>query len=419
MCVTLAHFYIEWYLGVFVAIEFFKSGGVTSPKAFVAGAVYAGIKTFSDDKLDLGILFSESPCTTVGTYTQNEIKSASVVLTKKRVGAGRVRAVVTSSGIANAVVEAGEKDAIDLASLAADHIGIKEDEMAICTTGLIGVELPMALIRSAMPKITLSDQGSNQFARSILTTDLKAKSAAISLKIDEEEIIIGGCVKGSGMIHPNMATMLAFFTTDAKVERDFLSHALKEAVDDTFNMTSVDGDTSPNDTVLLLANGAAGNKLLSETSNGSSEFIDALRMLASSLCKELVADAEGSNRIFSVTVHNAASKNDARDIARTIASSNLVKSAIHGSDPNWGRVIAAAGRAGVKIKEEKVSFYINDICLMENGLPISFHKEAIVSIMSRPEISLKLGLGLGEFSATAWGCELSEEYVTFNSAYTT
>ena len=402
-----------------MSIEFLKTGGVTSPKAFVAGAVYAGIKTFSEDKLDLGILMSESPCITAGTYTLNEIKSASVVLTKKRVDDGNVRAVVASSGIANAVVEAGIKDADDLSHLAAAHVGIKDEEMAICTTGLIGVELPMALIRSAMPNITLSDQGSDLFARSILTTDLKAKSAAISFKIGEQDIVIGGCVKGSGMIHPNMATMLAFFTTDAKVERDFLSYALKEAVDDTFNMTSVDGDTSPNDTVLLLANGAAENKLLNGTSDGSSEFIDALRMLASLLCKELVADAEGSNRIFSVTVENAASKNDARDIARTVASSNLVKSAIHGSDPNWGRVIAAAGRAGVKLEEEKISFYINDICLMENGLPISFHKEAIVSIMSRAEISLKLKLGLGEFSATAWGCELSEEYVTFNSAYTT
>jgi glutamate N-acetyltransferase/amino-acid N-acetyltransferase len=401
-------------------VEFVSDGGVTSPKGFVAGGVYSGIKTSGPGKLDLGILMSERPCLAVGTYTLNLIKSGSLVLTQERVEAGRVRAVVASSGIANAVVEAGHRDAIELTDLAARHVGLDPDEMAVCTTGLIGVELPMALIRAGMPKVELTHgDGGDAFARSILTTDRRAKSAAVRCEIDGHRITIGGCVKGSGMIHPNMATMLAFLTTDAAVKPELLRSALSEVVDETFNMVSVDGDSSTNDTVLLFANGEAGNAPLNSESPGAAAFTAALRELSGHLCKELVRDAEGSERIFSVQVEEAASRDDARAIARTVASSSLVKSAIHGNDPNWGRVIAAAGRAGAAIEEKKISFFINDVCLMEHGLPISFHKEAIISIMNNPEVELTLRLGLGSSSAAAWGCELTEGYVTFNSAYTT
>ena len=399
--------------------DFLPEGGVTTPKGFVAGAVYAGIKTYSKDKMDLGVLMSEVPCHAAGTYTLNEIKSGSLVLTKERVEGGRVRAVAVSSGIANAVVEAGRRDALELTELAARHVGLDTEEMAIGTTGLIGVELPMALIRSNMPKIELTRDGSDEFARAIMTTDRRPKSAAVSCEVDGHTVTIGGCVKGSGMIHPNMATMLAFLTTDAAVEPGFLQRALSEVVDETFNMVTVDGDSSTNDTVLLLANSEAGNAPLDAQAAGAASFAAALRQLSDHLCKELVRDAEGADRIFSVTVEEAASRQDARAMARTIASSSLVKSAIHGNDPNWGRVIAAAGRAGAAITEQKVSFFINDVCLMEDGLPISFHKEAVIAIMNNPEVALTLRLGLGDSSATAWGCELTEEYVTFNSAYTT
>ncbi len=405
--------------GLAAGVEFVADGQVTTPKGFVAGAVYSGIKTPGPDKFDLGILMSEAPCVTAGTYTLNLIKSGSLVLTKERVEAGRVRAVVASSGIANAVVEAGHRDAIELTDLAAHHVGLELDEMAVCTTGLIGVELPMALIRAGMPKVELTRDGGDAFARCTLTTDRRAKAAAVRCEIDGHRVTIGGCVKGSGMIHPNMATMLAFLTTDAAVEPELLHKALAEAVDETFNMVTVDGDSSTNDTVLLFANGEAGNAPLNSESPGAAVFTTALRELSDHLCKELVRDAEGASRIFSVSVEEAASRADARAIARTIASSSLVKSAIHGNDPNWGRVIAAAGRAGAAVEEKKISFFINDVCLMEHGLPISFHKEAVISIMNNPEVALALRLGLGSSSATAWGCELTEEYVTFNSAYTT
>ena len=236
---------------------------------------------------------------------------------------------------------------------------------------------------------------------------------------DGETVTIGGCVKGSGMIHPNMATMLAFLTTDAAVDGAFLDAALRNCADDTFNMVTIDGDTSTNDMVLLLANGAAGNAEINEGSPDAEAFGAALYALCSHLSRELVRDAEGSSKIFSVRVTGAASKTDARLAARAIAASLLVKSAIHGNDPNWGRVVCAAGYSGADLDVSKVSFFINDVAIMEGGTPIPFHRESVIAIMSREEVALTVTLGMGEHEATAWGCELTEEYVVFNSAYTT
>ena len=401
------------------AITFIPDGDVTTPQGYVAGAVYAGIKTYATDKLDLGILVSEEPCAAAGTFTLNKVKAGSLVLTQERLSGGRLRGVVASSGIANAVVAAGRRDALETTELAAKHAGLDAEEIAICTTGLIGVELPMALIRTSMPTIELTRDGGGAFSRAILTTDRRPKSLAVRLSVEGHEVSIGGCVKGAGMIHPNMATMLAFMTTDAAVDQGFLQQVLLDAVEDTFNMVTVDGDGSPNDTVLLFANGRAGNAPLDADSQGAAPFAAGVKAVADFLCKELVRDAEGSEKIFAVSVEQAASHADARMIARAVASSSLVKSAIHGNDPNWGRVLAAAGRSGGEVAEELVSLYINDVCIMEEGLPISFHKDAVIAIMSQPEMSITLRLGLGEGAATAWGCELTEEYVTFNSAYTT
>ena len=401
------------------AVKFIDGGSVTTPRGFSAGAVYAGVKTYAEDKLDVGILLADAPAAAAGVFTLNRVKSKSVVLTQERMEAGRVRAVVVVSGIANAVVEAGMRDAVETTALAARRAGVEPEEMAICTTGLIGVELPMGLVRAGIARVELSQHGGDDFARSIMTTDRGPKSAAVRVEVGGAPVTIGGCVKGAGMIHPHMATMLGFLTTDAVVEPGFLNQALAHAVDDTFNMVTVDGDGSTNDTVLLLANGQAGNAPLSADSPDAAAFAEGLRAVADHLCKALVRDAEGSQRIFSVNVQGARSREDARAVARAVASSSLVKSAIHGSDPNWGRVLAAAGRAGAEIVEEQVTFYINDVCIMDEGLPISFHKDAVVAMMKQPEVTLTLNLGLGEAAAAAWGCELSEEYVTFNSAYTT
>ena len=403
------------------AHQFLADGLVTSPQRFIAGGSYVGLKTYAPDKMDVGLLLSELPCRTAGVYTTNKFVSPSVTLTKQNVDAGKVRGVFVTSGIANAGVgEQGMTDVKECLQLAGDHLGVGADELGAGTTGVIGVELPMALIRSGMSGITVGRGGGGLFARAIMTTDRVPKSAAVSFTCaGGETVTIGGCVKGSGMIHPNMATMLAFLTTDAAVDGAFLDTALRNCANDTFNMVTIDGDTSTNDMVLLLANGAAGNTEISDGSPDAEAFGAALFALCSHLSRELVRDAEGSSKVFSVRVAGAASKTDARLAARAIAASLLVKSAIHGNDPNWGRVVCAAGYSGADLDVSKVSFFINDVAIMEGGTPIPFHRESVIAIMSREEVSLTVTLGMGEHEATAWGCELTEEYVVFNSAYTT
>ena len=397
-------------------------GLVTSPKGFAAGASYAGIKTYAQDKMDVGLLVADRPCIAAGVYTTNKFVSPSVTLTRENMAKGGARGAFVTSGIANAGVgEQGMLDARECLDLAAQRAGVEPDQLGVGTTGVIGVELPMALIRGAVPAISVSAdaEGGAAFARAIMTTDRAPKSAAVTFRCGEGTATIGGCAKGSGMIHPNMATMLAFLTTDAAVEPALLDAALRECADDTFNMVTIDGDTSTNDMVLLLANGAAGNEEIREGSPDAEAFAAALRALCSHLSRELVRDAEGSAKIFSARVEGALSRSDARLAARAIAASSLVKSAVHGNDPNWGRVVCAAGYSGAELDVSKVSFFINDVAIMEAGVPIPFHRESVIAIMSRDEVALTVKLGLGEHAAVAWGCELTEEYVQFNSAYTT
>ncbi len=401
-------------------INWLDGGTITSPKGFTAGATYSGIRTYTEDKLDLGIVCSESVCTVAGTFTKNMVKSPSVTLDQERVATGRAQAVVINSGIANACVgDQGMTDAIEMAALAAARLGIDAELVLACSTGLIGVELPMGLIRSGMGKIEMHEDGGHELARAICTTDLVSKEAAVSFDVDGVTYSLGGIAKGSGMIHPNMATMLAFLATDAPVGGGFLQASLSAAVDASFNMISVDGDTSTNDTVLLLANGAAGGSAIDAGVPGADAFRAALDAVCIELAKAIARDGEGASKLIEVVVRNAASESDARAAALSVASSSLVKSAIHGADPNWGRIIVALGYSGAEVKEERVALYINEVCIMEGGRPIPYFKDAVVLSMSGPDVSLRLDLGLGDGSARAWGCDLSEEYVTFNSAYTT
>ena len=401
-------------------INWLEGGTITSPRGFNAGATYSGIRTYTEDKLDLGILCSESVCTVAGTFTKNMVKSPSVVLDQERVATGRAQAVVINSGIANACVgDQGMTDAIEMAALAAAKLGLEPELVLACSTGLIGVELPMGLIRSGTDKIEMKENGGNELARAICTTDLVSKEAAVSFDVDGVTYTLGGIAKGSGMIHPNMATMLAFLATDAPVDGGFLQAGLSEAVDASFNMISVDGDTSTNDTVLLLANGAAGGSTIDADAPGAAAFRAALDAVCVELAKAIARDGEGASKLVEVVVENAASESDARVAALSVASSSLVKSAIHGADPNWGRIIVALGYSGAQVTEELVALHINNVCIMEGGRPIPYFKDAVALSMSGPDVSLRLDLGLGDHSATAWGCDLSEEYVTFNSAYTT
>ena len=402
-------------------IRYLEGGTVTSAKGYVAGATFAGLKTYAEDKLDLGILLSQEPCTAAGVFTTSRLRSHSVALTQERIDQGMARAVVVDSGIANACVgEQGYKDATAMAERAAQHVGLKPEEVLVCSTGVIGVELPMSLVNAGISRIELGDDGGRLLARAILTTDTHAKEVAAAFELNGKTVTVGGIAKGSGMIHPNMATMLCFIATDAEVPADLLKEMLKEAVDESFNMITVDGDTSTNDTVLVFANGAAGAGPITDAwSEEARLFRRALGQVCTHLAKEITQDGEGANKLIEVTVKGARTTEEARSAARTIAGSSLVKTAVHGNDPNWGRVVAALGRGNAEVVEEKIALYINGVCIMEEGRPVPFHKDSIIAIMSGSQVTFSIDLNLGDAQATAWGCNLSEEYVTFNSAYTT
>ena len=401
-------------------IELLHSGSVTSPRGFAAGAVYAGLKTSGEGTLDLGILVSEVPATAAGTFSTNKVVSPSVTLTRQRVSGGTARAVVANSGCANCCVgEQGLRDAEEMASLAAEHLGVAPQEVLVCSTGLIGVELPMALVRQSIGNIRTIGKGGHEFARAIMTTDTHPKELAVSTEIGGTKVTLGGAAKGSGMIHPDMATMLAFVSTDASVERDFLRAALVKAVDASFNMIDIDGDQSTNDTVLVLANGASDGPELAAGSPGSETFQQALTYVCTALAKELARDGEGAERLIEVEVEGAASVEDARTAAREVASSLLVKAMVHGRDPNWGRLMMALGKSGAQFSESRVDMYINDIHMVHEGVAIPYLKDAVISAMTVPEVRFRLDLNEADASATAWGCDLTEEYVTFNSAYST
>ena len=393
------------------------SGSVTSASGFLAGAVRAGIK--AKDELDLAILCSEVPGTAAGVFTTNRIKSAPVILSQRHMARMPAQAVVANAGCANACVgEGGLADALEMASLAAAKLGISPEQVLVASTGVIGVPLPMDKIRAGIPEIKLNRGGGHDFCRAIMTTDTRPKEIAVRVDSGKTEFIIGGVAKGAGMIHPNLATMLCFIASDASVDADFLQTALQKAVDCSFNMVSIDSDTSPSDCAFLLANGSAGNEPIG-FDNGEA-FQEALNVVCTHLAKSIARDGEGATKLIEVTVEGAEDRVWARQAARTIASSPLVKAAIHGSDPNWGRIAAALGRSGARVNENSLDVYLNDVCVMKQGCPVSFSKQEMMSALSKcDDVPIRLCLNLGDGRATAWGCDLSQEYVRINSSYTT
>ncbi|MFC2066477.1 bifunctional glutamate N-acetyltransferase/amino-acid acetyltransferase ArgJ [Chloroflexota bacterium] len=399
-------------------IEFTPSGTVTSPKGFSAGATYVGIKKKAEDSLDMGILFSEVPCAAAALFTANRIKAAPIVLSQQRLQDGRAVALVVNSGCANACTgEEGLADAAEMAELAARGIGVPAEDVVVASTGVIGQRLPMRKIKDGISRIVLSREGGHQLARAIMTTDTVPKEVAVTT--GEGGFIIGGIAKGSGMIHPDLATFLCFLTTDANVDIDFLRQALPKAADVSFNMISIDGDTSTNDMVLIMANGLAGNEPISQGGRQADVFQQALNQVCIHLAKVVARDGEGANKLIEVTVSGAPGVAEARLAARTIAGSTLVKTAVYGNDPNWGRIMAALGRSGVEVEESKIDLYMGDICVVRAGSPMPFEREEAISVLNRREVFITLNLNLGSASATAWGCDLTENYVTINSKYTT
>jgi len=395
-------------------------GTVTSPKGFLAGADYAGIKTGGKNPLDLGILYSETSCTIAGTFTTNRVKAAPVILCQERLGRENTRAIVVNSGCANACTgEQGIADSVEMAGLTASKLGISPEDVLVASTGVIGVPLPMERLRTGIERIILSPKGGHKLAEAIMTTDTFPKETALTFKLDNREVTIGGIAKGAGMIHPDMATLLCFITTDVAIDAGFAQKALKRAVEESFNMVTVDSDTSTNDTVLLFANGLADNEPLKASMDEAELFQTALLEVCLFLAKCIARDGEGATKLIQVNVEGALTQKDARIAARTIASSPLVKAAVHGNDPNWGRIIAALGRSGAEIDLSKIDLYLKDLCLMKAGRSTTFDKAEASNVLRNDEVSIKVCLNLGNEPAAAWGCDLSEEYVTINSAYTT
>lgn len=387
------------------------------PLGFTAGAAKAGVKTGVAQRLDVGLIASDRPCVAAGVFTTNQVIAAPVVLTREHIQRGTLRAIAANSGIANACTgDQGDADAVAMARAAASAVGCATEEVAVASTGVIGWRLPAERIGKALGEITLSRTGFNDFAQAIMTTDTKPKLIHVASAIDEKTVRMRGVAKGAGMIHPNMATMLSFVVTDAAIPRDELIPMVRRAADASFNAISIDGDTSTNDMLVVLANGASGMR---PTREALGQFELMLTQTCQFLAGEIVADGEGVTKVFSVKVTGAASVEDARKAARTITTSNLVKTAIHGADPNWGRILAAAGRSGARVDDRRASVRIGRLDVYREGAPVAFAADALRDVFSQKSIEIEVRLGLGGGSATAWGTDLSAEYVRLNAEYTT
>ncbi len=404
-----------------IKIDAIPHGGVSTPRGYFAGAAYAGLKKPAPDVLDLGVLYSEKGATAAAVFTRNRIKAAPVLLDmavlKDR---GKIRALAVNSGCANACTgPAGMSHARATAALLAKNLGVESKETLVASTGVIGVQLPMDKIEAGLAKVVLSRSAGHDFTRAIMTTDTRVKEIALEVKSAGTTFLLGGTAKGAGMIHPDMATMLCFITCDAAVDAKFLQACLKKAVAGSFNLITVDGDTSTNDTVLLLANGMAGNPVIDSSSELAGAFQEALNRVCLFLARSVARDGEGATRLIEVQVKGARTLSEARLAARTIAGSPLVKTAVHGCDPNWGRIVAAAGRSGAEMEESQTDCYIGELCLLKSGVPQQVDKVAASKLLDQDTVVLGLDLHLGRGQATAWGCDLSEEYVVINSEYTT
>jgi len=396
-----------------------RSGGAASAAGFVAAGIACGVREAG--RRDLGLLFSELPCETAAVFTRNVIKGAPLVVTREAVETGGVRAVVANSGNANtATGERGIEDARIMQQLAAEALGLGAAEVAVASTGIIGVHLPMDRISSGIRAASGAlDEGGRGFAESILTTDTRAKEAVVRVEIGGKTITVGGTAKGSGMIHPNMGTMLAFLTTDVAVEKSCLQETLNRVTDRTFNRVVVDGDTSPSDMALLMANGAAGNEPLTPDSPDYPIFAEAVEGVARTLAKEIARDGEGATRLVEGVIDGAASEEAAAALAKSVVASNLVKAAVFGEDANWGRVLTAMGYSGVTFDPDKVDLWFGPIKVFSGGEPTAHEEAEANAALAAGEVKITARLGEGYVSATAWGCDLSYEYVRINGSYRT
>ena len=400
-------------------------GGVTAAKGYEAASTAAGIKY--QGRTDMALIYSQVPCVSAGTFTTNVVKAAPVKWDRQIVDSGAgVQAVVVNSGIANACTgEEGMGYCKETAEAAAKALNIDAAGVLVGSTGVIGMQLPMQKLVDGIQVLAGKKaeglQSGHDAALAIMTTDTVEKEMAVEMEIGGKTVTIGGMSKGSGMIHPNMCTMLAFITTDAAITKEALQKALSEDVEDTYNMISVDGDTSTNDTAILLANGLAGNQEITYASPEYETFKEALHMVNETLAKKMAGDGEGATALFEVKVVGAESIKQAKTLAKSVVCSNLTKAAIAGHDANWGRILCAMGYSGVQFDPEKVDLFFESkagkLQIIENGMATDYSEEVATKILSEPEITATADIKMGDYSATAWGCDLTHEYININADY--
>ena len=401
-----------------IEMQQLSSKSIVSPKGFTAAGVHCGVKK---EKKDLGILVSEVPASVAGVFTTNAVQAAPLKVTKEVVyNTGKMQAMIVNSGNANACTgKQGIADAYEMQALAAEKLGIEPYLVGVASTGVIGEIMKMEPVKKGIEMLAPNDELESgiDFAQAILTTDTAMKNTAYATTIDGKEVIISGTAKGSGMIEPNMATMLGFITTDANIESEELQKVLVDITDQTFNAITVDGDTSTNDTVVVMANGLAGNAPLSPAHPDWERFYTALCLVAEDLAKAIARDGEGATKLIEVEVEGAVSDEEARKIAKTVVGSPLVKTAVFGCDANWGRIIAAVGYSGATVDPDKITIQIGGTTMVENGEPISFSEEQLIEILKQQEVKIYVSLGVGEGHGFAWGCDLTYDYVKINASY--
>lgn len=394
--------------------------GVTFAKGFTAAGIKAGIKKSGNE--DLAVIYTAKAAAVAGTFTKNAVAAAPVYVSKDVVKNKTAHAIVANAGCANACTgEQGMKDAKEMAAITAAQLGIKAEEVIVASTGVIGVNLPMDKVDAGIKKAIseLSETGSVNAGSAIITTDTHSKTREMEFVLGGQTVRMGAIAKGSGMIQPNMATMLCFITTDAAIEQTLLQKALSTVVETSFNMISIDGDMSTNDMAVVLANGAAGNPLIAEENEDYTVFCTKLSELCQSLSQEIAADGEGATKFITIQVKSAPSFEDAKTVAMSVAKSPLVKTAFFGEDPNWGRVICAIGYAGVEMIPEKTKVAFGGVTVFENGMGVDSAVEKLHKVMEEHDIVIDIDMGLGEAEATVWSCDLSYEYVKINGEYHT
>ena len=403
-------------------MKIIETGTVTSPKGFFGVGEHVGIKK---EKKDLALIYSTVAAKAVGTFTQNVVKAAPVLWDKMIVeNYDHARVIAINSGVANACTgQEGIENNEEFAKIVADNFSINKEEVLICSTGVIGKQLPMEVIKNGVEQVKplLKEDGGMDVATAILTTDTKAKHLAVEIELSGKTVTIGACCKGSGMIHPNMATMLGFITTDCNISKTLLNKALKEIIPDTFNMISVDRDTSTNDTVLLLANGLADNPEINEENTDYQVFKEALYYVNEFLAKAIAGDGEGATKLLEVQVHGANSINQAKVIAKSVCTSPLVKTAIYGNDANWGRLLCAMGYSGEQFDpynvDLKIASEFGTLQLVAMGMATDYSEELATKILSSSEVKAIIDIHNGNYQATAWGCDLTYDYVKINADY--